>query len=228
MKFSTIVLGLFFISTITNAQTFKVQSDSMFATVQKDEFENYIQNFGYNTTNETKVMRWTQKTIFKGSLWSNSQVCDNILCYTDKIQSKTIEIPGGGNTLLKLLFKPNGQDTCGYYTITVKEEGADHDDDVAHYFFNGTNCTAVPAGIRRIENVETVKIYPNPGTDYVQLDSKEPVRNVVVYDAQGRIVKQVIDYHKGLIPVSDLTPGTYYMMMTFYNGKMGVSKLYKN
>lgn len=228
MKFSTIVLGLFFISTITNAQTFKVQSDSMFATVQKDEFENYIQNFGYNTTNETKVMRWTQKTIFKGSLWSNSQVCDNILCYTDKIQSKTIEIPGGGNTLLKLLFKPNGQDTCGYYTITVKEEGADHDDDVAHYFFNGTNCTAVPAGIRRIENVETVKIYPNPGTDYVQLDSKEPVRNVVVYDTQGRIVKQVIDYHKGLIPVSDLTPGTYYMMMTFYNGKMGVSKLYKN
>lgn len=228
MKFSTILLGLFFISTITNAQSFKVQSDSMFATVQKDEFENYIQNFGYNITNETKVMRWTQQTIFKGSQWSNSQVCDNILCYTDKIQSKTIEIPGGEKTLLKLLFKPNGQDTCGYYTITVKEEGADHDDDVAHYFFNGSTCTAVPAGIRRIENVETVKIYPNPGTDYVQLDSKEPVRNVVIYNGQGRIVKQVIDYHKGLIPVSELTPGTYYMMMTFYNGKMGVSKLYKN
>ncbi|HMT77553.1 MAG: hypothetical protein KBF75_01600 [Saprospiraceae bacterium] len=228
MRFFTFLLAMLLFSTISFSQTFKVQNDSMSTTVIKDEFENYIQNFGYNTTTETKVMRWTQKTIFKGSQWSNSQVCDNILCYTDKIQSKTIEIPGGGNTLLKLLFRPNGQDTCGYYTITVKEEGADHDDDVAHYFFNGSDCSAIAAGFSRIENVETVKIFPNPSSDYVQLDSKEAVKNIIFYNTEGRIVKEVLSYNKGLIPVNNLIPGTYYMMMSFYNGKMGVSKFYKN
>lgn len=228
MKFFTFLLSCFLFTTLVNAQTFKFSQDSMSTAVDKDETENYIQNFGFNLTNETKVLRWTQKTIFKGSEWSNSQVCDNNLCYTDKILSKTIEVPAGGNTLLKLLFRPNGQDTCGYYTIGIREEGKDVDEAVAHYFFNGTSCEAVASGFTRLTNVEAVRIYPNPAKDYIQLNSPEAVKNIVIYNTEGRIVKEILDYRNGLIPVNELNRGNYFMMFSFYNGKMGVSKLYKD
>ncbi|HMY84871.1 MAG TPA: T9SS type A sorting domain-containing protein [Saprospiraceae bacterium] len=228
MKFFTFLLCFFLFSTVANAQTFKLAEDSMSTVVEKDEFENYIQNFAFNLTTETKVLRWTQKTIFKGSQWSNSQVCDNNLCYTDKILSKTVEVPAGGNTLLKLLFRPNGQDTCGYYTITIKEEGKDNDEGVAHYFFNGTDCEAVASGLTKISNVETVRIYPNPAKDYVQLSSLEAVKNIAIYNTEGRLIKEIMDYRNGLIPVNDLNRGTYFMMLSFHNGKLGVSKLFKD
>lgn len=227
MRFFTFFVSLLFISSFATGQTFRFRIDSMYTTVQKDEFENYISNFGVNTTNETKIMRWTQKTIFKGSSWSNSQVCDNNLCYTDKILTRTIEIPAGDSTLLKILFRPNGQDTCGYYTISIQENGSGEIDETAHYFFNGQDCEAV-AGFKRLDNVETVRIFPNPSADYVQLSSKEAVRNVTIYNAQGLVAKEVQDYRNGLIPVGDLPVGTYYMMFSFYNGKTGVSKLFKN
>ena len=227
MRFFTILSVLMLMANYANSQSFQFKVDTLSDNVHKGEFENYISNFAVNMSDEGKTLRWTQTTIFKGSQWSNSQVCDNNLCYTDKILTRTIDIQPGDSSLLKILFRPNGQDTCGYYTISVQEDGTTEVDETAHYFFNGENCSAL-SKVTRLDNVETVQIYPNPSVDYVQLSSKEAVKNISIYDSKGVVVAQIFDYNNGLIPVKELPTGTYYMMLSFYNGKTGVSKLFKN
>ncbi len=222
MRFFSFLLSLFFLINFSNAQTFTIKEDTLSKKVHPDEFENYISNYAVNITNESKTLRWTQKTYFKGSLWSKSQVCDNNLCYTDKILTKTLVIKPGDSTLLKILFRPNGQDTSGYYTITVQVDSTFVIDDEAHFFFNGATSST-----RKIDAIESVKIYPNPAVDYIQLNSKDLIKGIKIYNGRGSIVKSINDYNKGLITVKDLPSGTYFMMFTFYNGTLGVSKLIK-
>ena len=221
MRFFTFFAAIL-IANLASAQSFHFVVDTLQDNVYPFHDENYIANFAVNNSEETKVMRWTQTTIFKGAKWSNAQVCDNFLCYTDKIKTKTIQLGSGDTTLMKILFKPNGQDTSGYYTISIQEEGASTLDDLAHFFFNGST-----ASTKRINNVETVKIFPNPSTDYIQLNSKELVKNITIYNATGIIVREVNNYNNGLIQVKDFPSGIYYIMIDFYNGKTGVSKLMK-
>lgn len=220
MRFFTVLFTFFLVINYTHSQSFQFIADTLHDNVKPDEFENYISNFAVNVSDEAKTLRWTQKTIFKGSQWSNSQVCDNFLCYTDKILTRTIDIQSGDTCLLKILFRPNGQDTSGYYTITAQEDLTSTIDDTGHYFFNGATASA-----KKIEEVETVKIYPNPAVDYIQLASKELIRDIAIYDAKGVVVKSITNYNKGLIQVNDLATGPYYMIFTFNSGKLGVSKL---
>jgi len=227
MRFFTFLLSFFSVVTLTNAQSFSVQYDSLSSKVDINETINYIANSATNNSGEEKVLRWTQNRIFSGSKWTLSQVCDNIQCYLPQITTRTVKLAAGESTLLKLQFEPKGQDTCGYYTITVKEDGSSETGETAHYFFNGESCSALN-NVTRLNNVETVQIFPNPSVDYVQLSTKEAVKNLKIYDSKGVIVKQIFDYNNGLIPVKELSAGTYYMMFDFLNGKTGVSKLFKN
>ena len=222
MRFFTVLFVLFLVINCTYSQSFEFRVDTLSDNVHPDELENYISNFAVNVSNEAKTLRWTQKTIFKGSKWSNSQVCDNFLCYTDKILTRTLDIQSGDSSLLKILFRPNGQDTSGYYTITAQVDGESTIDDTGHYFFNGAT-----ASLKKIEEIETVKIYPNPAVDYVQLASKELIREIAIYNLQGVMVKSLSNYNRGLIQVNDLASGPYYMIFTFNNGKLGVSRLTK-
>lgn len=227
MRFFTVLFCLLAFSTLINAQSFQLQSDTLLKKVNLNETINYISTYATNTTTVEKTLRWTQNRLFFGSKWSLSQVCDNILCYLPSIVTRTIKLGPGEATLLKLQIEHNGQDTCGYYTITVKEDGTSGVEETIHYFFNGAECSAM-SSVRKIDNVETVKIFPNPSADYVQLSSNENVKNVSIYNSNGAVVKQIWDYNMGLISVKELPTGTYYMMFSFQNGKMGVSKLFKN
>ena len=89
MRFFTLFAAIL-IANLAFAQSFHFVVDTLQDNVYPFHDENYIANFAVNNSEETKVMRWTQTKIFKGAKWSNAQVCDNFLCYTDKIKTKTI------------------------------------------------------------------------------------------------------------------------------------------
>ena len=73
MRFFTVLFVLFLVINCTYSQSFEFRVDTLSDNVHPDELENYISNFAVNVSNEAKTLRWTQKTIFKGSKWSNSQ-----------------------------------------------------------------------------------------------------------------------------------------------------------
>ena len=222
MRFFTFLLSFFSVVTLTNAQSFSVQYDSLSSKVDINETINYIANSATNNSGEEKVLRWTQNRIFSGSKWTLSQVCDNIQCYLPQITTRTVKLAAGESTLLKLQFEPKGQDTSGYFTIDIQENGSSTIDATAHYIFNASTLS-----FNKIDLVESVKIFPNPAKDYVQLSTKELIRTISIYNSAGKIVKQLNNYNNGLIPVKELSAGTYYMMFDFLNGKTGVSKLFK-
>ncbi|WP_415327727.1 T9SS type A sorting domain-containing protein [Chryseobacterium sp. MMS23-Vi53] len=80
-------------------------------------------------------------------------------------------------------------------------------------------------GVSELEK-ETVKIYPNPTTDfvYVQLNSRSKIDEVEVYDLNGRLVlKSKLESDK--LDLRNLIPGIY--MITFKNPDLKPIKIIK-
>lgn len=80
-------------------------------------------------------------------------------------------------------------------------------------------------GVQELEK-ETVKIYPNPTTDfvYVQLKSKTKIDEVEIYDASGRLVlKTKLESDK--LDLRVLNQGVY--MITFKNPDLKPIKIIK-
>jgi len=80
-------------------------------------------------------------------------------------------------------------------------------------------------GVQELEK-ETVKIYPNPTTDfvYVQLNSKTKIDEVEIYDASGRLVlKTKLESNK--LDLRTLNQGVY--MITFKNPDLKPIKIIK-
>ncbi|MGO4709228.1 choice-of-anchor J domain-containing protein [Chryseobacterium sp. 2TAF14] len=56
----------------------------------------------------------------------------------------------------------------------------------------------------------SLKVYPNPVTDVLNIDSASKVKSIKIYDASGKnIVTEMVDTNKPSINVSSLTSGTY-------------------
>lgn len=70
------------------------------------------------------------------------------------------------------------------------------------------------------EDTERLKIFPNPVNDYLQIDG--PFGQGVIYSVNGMAVKSFINNGNAL-PVQDLSPGLYYLMLTDQNQRMVTS-----
>ncbi|HEX9826483.1 MAG TPA: T9SS type A sorting domain-containing protein [Flavobacteriaceae bacterium] len=65
-------------------------------------------------------------------------------------------------------------------------------------------------------NKQNVKVYPNPVKDKLFLNSQENIKNVVIYDVNGRLLSQstlIGDYTKKDIDVSHLAKGVYFLRL---------------
>jgi len=73
-------------------------------------------------------------------------------------------------------------------------------------------------GVFELAGYEPVGVYPNPTTDYVQFDNLEvtPSTNIRVLDLAGNSIRN-IDYTQTSINVSDLSSGTYFLMIESEN-----------
>ena len=73
-------------------------------------------------------------------------------------------------------------------------------------------AAAVPTGIQEIKVIKPpVNIYPNPATDKVFIDVKEPTQ-IGIYNIAGSLMKQQMVYSKNEhIDISDLTQGIYFV-----------------
>lgn len=80
----------------------------------------------------------------------------------------------------------------------------------------------IPDGLRdivlSIDEVDgiTTKFYPNPATDYIQIESREAVTRYQLLDALGQTLRK----GKGqLIAVDELPPGRYYLLIETHSGQ---------
>ena len=72
------------------------------------------------------------------------------------------------------------------------------------------------------------KVYPNPASEWVTVESTNPVGQVVLYDLNGRVVRtQNTDGGSCQVSMSGLSAGFYTMKITFENGTVQTLKIIK-
>lgn len=68
-----------------------------------------------------------------------------------------------------------------------------------------------PMGVPTVKN-DAARIWPNPCFDEVNVESTVMIKSVVIQDVLGRnVLKKDCNDNKACIPVSDLSPGVYFL-----------------
>lgn len=82
------------------------------------------------------------------------------------------------------------------------------------------------AGIENVSVAKTSVIYPNPAFDKVNIKSEKEMRNIVVSDLSGRVVKsESCGLETKVIDVSDLIPGIYLLKIEFAGNEQETHKI---
>lgn len=58
-----------------------------------------------------------------------------------------------------------------------------------------------------LKNESTISIYPNPVVDKLYINSKEPIKEINIYDCTGKLIHNV--RNSNTIDVSNIVPGVY-------------------
>lgn len=97
--------------------------------------------------------------------------------------------------------------------------------DIGAYEYKGT----IPLGIPELLNIALIRLYPNPVSDYLQIETAQNSIqiSVKISNTQGRVVRILPAYGiKTTINVSDLQSGLYFVEVNTKNGT-GVEKFVK-
>lgn len=120
------------------------------------------------------------------------------LCYEfDTPSQDQTTIPASGNT---------------YNTVVIFFDfGANSNVDVTSYFDNIV-VKSTSTSVNDLNQVNIVSIFPNPTSDYLQIDHDLNVNNgqYLIYSLDGKLVKTIRD-NNSRINVSDLQSGTYFL-----------------
>lgn len=72
----------------------------------------------------------------------------------------------------------------------------------------------------------TLRVYPNPATDFLHIESNQTLNHIAVYDSYGRVVLKVnnVNQNSTIINTKTLSPGVYII----YSSNSSVSKFLKS
>jgi len=71
---------------------------------------------------------------------------------------------------------------------------------------------------------QTIKVHPNPCSEYLQVDSEQPIKQIELFSLSGSLLKT---YHDTKISVSDLESGTYILKITTTSQDKFIQKIIK-
>lgn len=78
-----------------------------------------------------------------------------------------------------------------------------------------------PAGVDSVNKEELdINIYPNPADSYVTVESQNPIRNIMIYDLSGRLLKQISGNCSNAcnVNVNNLSSGLYILAVQLEKG----------
>ncbi|OFX33626.1 MAG: hypothetical protein A2X08_06735 [Bacteroidetes bacterium GWA2_32_17] len=140
---------------------------------------------------------------------------------TASAPTETISIINGGTDLVSLDRVFLRQDS--------RAETPTLDIDEIRAGITWTDATPTTTGINEILNVNSMKVFPNPTSDFVTISAKENITLIQIFDIQGRIV---IEYNFNgtseiKLNVCDLPKGLYNIIAISTKGNTFSTKLIK-
>ncbi len=185
------------------------------SSVHPDSFEIKGKATLKNTSSQTKRIVWQRNIISLPNGWQ-SLVCDINQCWTSGVNASpdTIVLSANGTSNLDAYIRPN--QISGSATIELKatEVGNTANTVTGRYLFTTTTSSREVS-----KSSSSLKIYPNPTTDYFMLsDDSDVIERVVIYNIIGRQVRNynVVDNFK--YSVNDLPEGLYIIRLLNSSG----------
>ncbi|MEG1591558.1 fibronectin type III domain-containing protein [Chryseobacterium sp.] len=98
---------------------------------------------------------------------------------------------------------------------------------VIYYYDDVSWEPTVALGVNELMMKENLSVYPNPFTDQITISGDLPLQSVTVYDASGKIVKE-IKGNARTISLQQIPSGIYMMKLIMKNGSSKTIKTVKN
>lgn len=219
MKKNLLLLILFVsasFSTALIAQNYTVSPNPAFKTVDIDNdvdpddivAEAHITN----NTSDSLFLRWERIDNNKPECWETA-VCDVNLCYFPTVSSMDfVLLPNLSSGEMLVHAYPDGTPGDAEIKIRITNLNDPADSLICVYNFTATGGTSCITAISEIE-LEALKIYPNPASNYFQMTETQEVQNLVVYNILGRQVQTFAVNNNERYDVSALPNGIYLVGM---------------
>jgi hypothetical protein len=190
MKGLVLIYALFFAQILRGGSqnvTINLSPQIVNAGISADTFEARGKAMFKNTSNSTKRFAWKRTIVAMTSGWQ-ALVCDAKGCWNaqNSESSEQIDVAPNSTSILDVNIRPNH--TAGSATIEVKvyEIGNEANAVTGRYLFT----TTTTATRESAKSNASVRIFPNPATDFFSIqDDYDVVERVVVYNMIGRVMK---------------------------------------
>jgi hypothetical protein len=198
-----LILSLFLLSVGLSAQEFEVTpvNPTYYFTLNPAMDQDFANHATItNNTNQVLSLHWFRQVDYIPSGWE-SAICDRV-CYFTSVGSKSLTLqPNEALDFDVHTYTRMNPGDSAMITMKVIEIGTT-DTLEAVYRFLGASGTSQ-------QEISDISVYPNPTTDYFQINREENIGEIHLYNIVGRKVKIYDGRENNVFDVSDLRSGVY-------------------
>lgn len=215
MKYSLTLLLLLFFGTTQAQSSFNVSATSVWTIASQSEPDVEGHIVISNPTNATQSIKW-ERTVINITNGCQSQVCDLNLCYIPSVSTKTFDIATGasGNIIMHFLNPDELPDPSALVHLKLSNLNNPADSVVISYLF-----TPETSGTGDKLPAASVKLFPNPATDYFRLENAADVQNIRLFGLDGREAARFSPLPGSSYSLAGLTSGAYILVLEDKNGR---------
>lgn len=179
-----------------------------------------------NNTGNAINLKWQRISNSLESGWQ-SLICDNETCWGPNTNTNTVPLNPGQSSTMDCHFKPLGIPGTGTVTLRVWAVS----DSAATAITMSYQCNAYIVGISDPFPKGTLRMYPNPARDYmnVSFSSYDKIKNIEIYDIIGaKVASYTIPSNTETyyINTQDLKEGMYFMSLYNEQKKRLITKVF--
>ena len=214
----TFVFGLCLFPNVQGQSAYHVHPNPSDTVTTADTYDSAAHGKIKNVSNDTIKIKWVRHVISK-TLNVETAVCDPVLCYFPGVSSKTFELEPDSSGQLTVHFynnaydPPPGQAGSGIVHLKLTNLGNAADSLTAVYTYNtltATNDLPQP----------TVRLFPNPTTDFFTLENAEEVASMRLFTLDGREVARFINDAGNTYSIANQPIGNYVLSFEDKNGQL--------
>ena len=191
------------------SQTLSLAPNPVSITVNANDTDVPAKAVLVNNSDKTVEYIWTRNIVSLTSGWETA-VCDFNLCYNPTVDSMSLTLAPNEESNMDIHIYPNGVVGEAEIELTIKEKGVDTN------FVKGTYLFNVTTPVKKISS-DQIAIFPNPSTEYFQLNSNQTVAKIEVIHLSGNKVKTFYAYNDKRYYVGDLSNGMYFVKLLDIN-----------
>ncbi len=178
-----------------------------------------------NTSTSDKTFRWILTVDSQEDPWAFA-VCDINTCYNTDVTTETFTLIAGQSSIMDVHLYPSGDQTTlegavpGTGTATVKiTEMQDPDNTVTGEYNFEIVGEAVPTSLTELE-LSQLKLFPNPTSDYFEVQGPEGVANVTIYNLFGTTIDNFSFQSGEKYSISNFAKGLYLVALEDEDGQL--------